>query len=197
MCAGTMPKPLIMGLLREEVERLHALVVKDNEYMRRVLCEFLRILRIGTIKDASDGAEAVEIMRSFRPDLILVDWRMARIDGFELVKRVRTGADSVNPYVPIIMVTGYADGARVKAARDAGVSDLLVKPISLATLAQRIEAVFYEPRPFIKISGYFGPDRRRRVQPFVGADRRKLQQGRIPRKEMQSQLYGQELVDAM
>ena len=136
-------------------------------------------------------------MCSSNLDLIFVDWRMERVDGLELVKRVRTGADSVNPYVPIIMVTGYADGARVKAARDAGVSDLLVKPISLAALAQRIGAVLNEPRPFIRTPGYFGPDRRRRALRFVGADRRKLQQGLIPLDGVQPQLCGDALSDAI
>lgn len=192
-----MPKPLIMGLSCEDAERLSVLVVEDNEHMRRVICEFLFVLRIRTIREASDGAEALEILRGFRPDLIFVDWRMERIDGFELVKRVRAGADAINPYVPIIMVTGYADGARVKAARDAGVSDLLVKPVSLTALAQRVETIFNEPRPFIKTPGYVGPDRRRRMLPFIGADRRKVQHGLITLQEIQSWPHDHEFSDAV
>jgi len=192
-----MPKSLITGLSREDAQRMRMLVVDDNEYMRRVICEFLRVMRIGTIKDATNGAEALDLLRSFQPDLIFVDWRMERLDGLEFVKRVRTDPGSANPYVPIIMVTGYADGTRVKAARDAGVNELLVKPVSLATLAQRVAVALLEPRPFIRVSGYYGPDRRRRAQPFAGTDRRRIQEGVVSLREIQERLRHQELSDAV
>ena len=75
---------------------------------------------------------------------------------------------------PIIMVTGHTEKARVTAARDAGITEFLAKPISAKGLYQRILNVVANPRPFIKTKTYFGPDRRRNVNAnYVGPERRK------------------------
>jgi two-component system chemotaxis response regulator CheY len=76
--------------------------------------------------------------------------------------------------VPIIMLTGHSEKQRVVSARDAGVTEFLVKPISAKSLYDRIVNVVVNPRPFIKTNAYFGPDRRRNVNPnYVGTERRK------------------------
>jgi DNA-binding response OmpR family regulator len=72
------------------------------------------------------------------------------------------------------MLTGHSEKKRVVAARDAGVTEFLAKPISAKGLYQRIVNVVANPRPFIKTKTYFGPDRRRNVNPnYVGTERRK------------------------
>jgi DNA-binding response OmpR family regulator len=60
----------------------------------------------------------------------------------------------------------------VLQARDAGVTEFMAKPVSVKALCARINAIIDSPRPFIRASGYFGPDRRRRALPFNGPDRR-------------------------
>jgi len=91
----------------------------------------------------------------------------------ECVRRIRTDEDSPNRYLPIIMVTGYTEDSLAMAARDVGVNDFLGKPISAKSLMSRIISVFEDNRDFIESADYFGPDRRRRVQEFKGAERRK------------------------
>ena len=72
------------------------------------------------------------------------------------------------------MLTGHSEKKRVVSARDAGVTEFLAKPISAKGLYQRIVNVVANPRPFIKTKTYFGPDRRRNVNPnYVGTERRK------------------------
>src|SRR6516225_2317037 len=86
---------------------------------------------------------------------------------------IRQPGANANPYVPIIMLTGHSEKKRVIAARDAGVTEFLAKPISAKALYQRILNVVANPRPFIKTRTYFGPDRRRNVNPnYSGPDRR-------------------------
>jgi two-component system, chemotaxis family, chemotaxis protein CheY len=86
---------------------------------------------------------------------------------------IRQPETSSNPYVPIIMVTGHAERRRVTEARDAGVTEFLVKPISAKALYQRIVSVVMMPRPYIKTATYFGPCRRRTPNPnFGGIERR-------------------------
>ncbi len=86
---------------------------------------------------------------------------MEPLDGLDFVRLVRTAKDSANPYVPIIMLTGYTEYRRVVEARDAGVNEFLAKPISARALYQRFASIIDNPRSFIKTKNYFGPDRRR------------------------------------
>ena len=89
---------------------------------------------------------------------------MPVFDGIELTRMIRQPDTSPNPFVPIIMITGYAERNRVFEARDAGVSEMLVKPISAKGLYARIAKVVLNPRPFIRTDHYFGPDRRHLVK---------------------------------
>jgi len=99
---------------------------------------------------------------------------MPIFDGLELTQMIRQPGANANPFVPIIMITGHTEKARVTAARDAGVTEFLAKPISAKSLYQRIVNVVANPRPFIKTKNYFGPDRRRGVNSnYVGPERRK------------------------
>ena len=87
---------------------------------------------------------------------------------------IRQPGANANPFVPIIMLTGHTEKDRVTAARDAGITEFLAKPISAKALYQRIVNVVANPRPFIKTKTYFGPDRRRNVNPnYIGPERRK------------------------
>jgi DNA-binding response OmpR family regulator len=99
---------------------------------------------------------------------------MPIFDGLELAQMIRQPGANSNPYVPIIMLTGHSEKRRVMSARDAGITEFMAKPISAKSLYQRILNVVCNPRPFIKTKSYFGPDRRRNVNPnYIGPERRK------------------------
>jgi len=101
-------------------------------------------------------------MRDKSPDLVLTDLSMKPVDGITFTREVRTAHDSPNPYVPIIMITGHTERRKVEAARDAGVTEFLAKPITAQGLILRIAEIVERPRAFVRCDGYFGPDRRRR-----------------------------------
>jgi len=86
---------------------------------------------------------------------------MELLDGLDFVRLVRTAKDSSNPYVPIIMLSGYTEYGRVIEASDAGMNEFLAKPISAKALYQRFAANIDNLRPFIRTKHYFRPDRRR------------------------------------
>jgi DNA-binding response OmpR family regulator len=99
---------------------------------------------------------------------------MPIFDGLELMQMIRQPGANSNPYVAIIMLTGHSEKKRVTSARDAGVTEFLAKPISAKGLYQRIVNVVANPRSFIKTKTYFGPDRRRNINPnYAGTERRK------------------------
>jgi two-component system, chemotaxis family, chemotaxis protein CheY len=144
-----------------ECSRLRFLIVDDNNHMRRIIRALLHGFGVREAYEAEDGAAGLEAFSSFSPDIVITDWAMPIFDGIELTRMIRQPETSTNPYVPIIMVTGHAEKRRVTEARDAGVTEFLVKPISAKALYQRIVSVVMMPRPFIKTATYFGPCRRR------------------------------------
>lgn len=150
-----------------DFSRLKVLVVDDNQYMRSVFREFLRALGVSpdNIRESPNGEDAIEVFGAFSPDLIISDYLMEPMDGFELARRIRRDEDSANPYVPIILCTGYTELGQVIAARDAGVNEVLAKPITANTLYSRIRTIIEEPRQFVQLDSFFGPDRRRRDVP--------------------------------
>jgi two-component system, chemotaxis family, chemotaxis protein CheY len=149
------------------------LVVDDNAHMRSILKELLRAVGVKTIKEAEDPVEAFEFIKTSQVDLVLLDYAMPIIDGVEFTNMVRTGVDSPNPFLPIVMITGHSERSRVNAARDCGVNEFLVKPVTAKSLLERIQNVVNHPRSFVKSPTYFGPDRRRRKdKSFTGPWRR-------------------------
>jgi two-component system chemotaxis response regulator CheY len=152
---------------------LSIMIVDDNHHMRSILKELLRAAGIYEVKEASDAVEAFEFMRSVPVDLLLVDLAMPLVDGVEFSKMIRTNHDSPNPFLPIIMITGHSERSRVSAARDAGVNEFLVKPVTAKSLMDRLSLIVSRPRGFIKSKAYFGPDRRRKHDTtYGGAERR-------------------------
>ncbi|MBS0473332.1 MAG: response regulator [Proteobacteria bacterium] len=155
-------------------EHLKALVVEDNQHMRTLLRSLLNALGITQVLEANDGEEAFSLLRDKQPDLILSDLSMTPMDGIAFVREVRTSSTSPNPYIPIIMVTGHTERHRVEAARDAGATEVLAKPITAGNLFQRIGEIVDRPRAFVKCPTYFGPDRRRHVdEEYAGPFRRR------------------------
>lgn len=157
------------------LENVKFLVVDDNAFMRKIVRRVLNALDAMQVRDAGDGAEALKVMRTFEPDIIICDWEMRPLDGLEFVRMLRLSSDSANPYIPVIMLSGHSEMNRVTAARDAGVNEFVVKPISVRTLFSRIQSIIEKPRGFIRTKTFFGPDRRRRNMRFKGADRRKAE----------------------
>ena len=148
------------------------LVVDDNAFMRTIVRRVLATLETGEVKEAADGGDALKLMKTFTPDIAIVDWEMQPIDGIEFVKMVRMADDSPNSFLPVIMLSGYSDTNRILIARDAGINEFVVKPISVKTLYNRIQNVIERPRQFVRTKSYFGPDRRRKEAKFEGDDKR-------------------------
>lgn len=139
---------------------LKVLLVDDNQHMRAIISTILIGIGVRDIREARDGAEGLQALRDWPADIAIVDFRMDPLDGVEFTRLVRNSPDSRNPYLPIIMMTGFADRPRVVEARDAGVTELVVKPVTARAIIDRLNAVVFRPRPFVRTMDYFGPRRR-------------------------------------
>jgi two-component system, chemotaxis family, chemotaxis protein CheY len=162
------------------LEHARIMVVDDNRAMLVLVRALLRGFGCRDVIEVTDAADAFEAMRNSQVDLLITDMAMRPIDGAEFARLVRTGSDSPNPYVPIIMMTGHSDRHHVAAARDAGVNSFLVKPISARTLYAHISKAAQDKRGFVKTRSYFGPDRRVKTdEAYKGPRRRALDAGGV------------------
>ena len=144
---------------------LQMLLVDDNPHMRAIVFAMLQGLGVSDLRQALDGGQAMEEIRRSPVDVVLVDFVMAPVDGVHFTREMRNSPHSPDIYMPIIMMTGHSERSRVEEARDAGVTEFIVKPLTVKALASRLNAVIQRPRPFVRTQTYFGPDRRRRMDP--------------------------------
>jgi hypothetical protein len=122
------------------------LIVDDFEPMRKVTMGQLRAMGARSIVMANNGAEALRTLKKQRVDIVLSDWNMPVMTGFELLRAMRS--DKKLAHLPFIMITAEAERHRIEEAIAAGVSDLLVKPYTADRLATHVEkALVSGPRP--------------------------------------------------
>jgi two-component system, chemotaxis family, chemotaxis protein CheY len=156
------------------LERLKILVVDDNHHMVSIIKTILRGFGVKEFFDASKASEAFQIVRTTAIDLIITDFAMEPVNGCEFTKVLRTAEDSPNHFVPVIMLTAYAERSKVEQARDAGVTEFCAKPVTATELYRKVCGVINTPRSFVRTSEYFGPDRRRKKDDpnYLGQERR-------------------------
>ena len=116
------------------------LIVDDYKTMIRIIRNLLKQLGFANVDEAADGSAALDMMRSKRYGLIISDWNMEPMTGYELLREVR--ADDALSRTPFIMVTAESKTENVVAAKKAGVNNYIVKPFNAATLKAKIDAVF-------------------------------------------------------
>lgn len=141
--------------------QLSVLVVDDNRVIQQTLCELLRSLNISRLSRADNGKQAIKSLTNAPADIIFADWRMPVMNGETFVRWVRQSPASPNPTVPIVLVTAANAREDIEAARDVGVSEFLIKPVTGKAVEKRLEAALNLPRKFIDTQAYVGPCRRR------------------------------------
>ena len=122
---------------------LSVLIVDDFDAITRTLCGAFEQLGFKTIHQAKDGREAWQCLERNSVDMIVSDWKMPKMDGLELLKRVRQSKSHQD--VPFIMLTGNLNQSNVVEAIQAGVSEYLVKPFTKVTLCERVHKAFVSP----------------------------------------------------
>ena len=158
-----------------DISKLRMLLVDDYTPMRKILVEILRELGVRQIEQADTGEEALLRIKEIEPDVLIADNLMQPMDGLELTRRIRKGVDGIDPFLPIIMISGMTEKSSIIAARDAGVTEFLAKPMTVRLLYLRICSVVKTPRQFVRTDAFVGPDRRRRGMPYGDNERRETE----------------------
>ncbi len=160
-------------MAERRIHRMKVLIVDDNHHMVNIVKTILRGLGLKDFFDARSPIEALELLRTTPVDLIITDYAMEPVDGFQFVKKLRAAEDNQTRFVPVIMLTAYSEKSRVEAARDSGVNEFCTKPVTAEELYKKVRSIVNHPRTFVRTKAYFGPDRRRRDgDHFEGEERR-------------------------
>lgn len=118
---------------------MSVLIVDDYKTMLRIIRNLLKQLGFNMVDEAADGSAALAKMRTKNYGLVISDWNMEPMTGFQLLKEVR--ADEGLKTTPFIMITAESKTDNVVAAKKAGVNNYIVKPFNAATLRTKISAV--------------------------------------------------------
>jgi two-component system chemotaxis response regulator CheY len=170
------------------LKKIQVLVVDNDPAIVSLLGNVLKKLGFGSVHTAKDGFEALDLMNRNKMDLVITDWDLktdtqhaheeelppndiilvdtdwtppAPSNGSMFLRFIRGSKHSPNPYLAVIMLTGVALRDNIAYARDSGVNEIIVKPISAESLCSRILMVIENDRPFVTSKNYKGPCRRR------------------------------------
>jgi two-component system chemotaxis response regulator CheY len=120
-------------------KNMNILIVDDYKTMLRIIRNLLRQLGFVNIDEATDGAMALSMMRGANYGLVISDWNMEPMTGLQLLREVRQ--DAKLKATPFIMVTAESKSENVIAAKEAGVSNYIVKPFNAETLKTKMVSV--------------------------------------------------------
>ncbi len=156
-----------------DLSAVNVLIIDDSRYARSFLKSALYSFGVRNAAEAGDAAGGLEVLREQKIDLVLVDHDMEPMDGVAFTRLVR-GGEVACIDVPIVMVSGMAEMEKVIEARNAGINEFLVKPVSADSLYRRVRNALVNPRPFVRGEAYTGPCRRTvERRPPEGQDRRR------------------------
>ena len=116
------------------------LIVDDYKTMLRIIRNLLKQIGFDNVDEATDGSTALQRLREKNYGLVISDWNMEPMTGLQLLKEIRS--DSKLKHIPFIMITSESKTENVIAAKEAGVSNYIVKPFNADALKQKLQAIF-------------------------------------------------------
>ena len=174
----------------EKLRKVNVLVMDGGAKAATLIKSIFATLGLENVFIATDGYQGIQIMKEVKMHLIFTDWELKPrietplpedvvyqpVNGTKFVERIRRSAHSPNPFIPIVMMMDMASGKDVISARDAGVNEILLRPVNADDFCDRLVSIIDHPRMFITAKTYKGPCRRRKQRPVSAqADRRKME----------------------
>ena len=160
----------------DQIRVLNTLVIVDNLPMFQIFRGVLEELGIHNVTHGRSAQVAIQALMTEPIDLVIVD-DYAPLDGVKFLNLLRKGSNKLPNAVPVMFVTARAERDRIMAARDAGASEIMLKPFTAAQLLARLTTTVKKPRSFVESSAYVGPDRRRRADDGASVERRSNERG--------------------
>jgi len=140
-----------------DLSKVSCLIAEDNPHMRSILRSVLSGFGIRSVFEASDGAEALELVVDRKPDIVLCDWVMSPFGGNEFLRILRSDRDLVASTTPVLVVTAHAKRATILEAIEIGIHGFVAKPIAPAILYRHIGEILDRQELLGRSKGVFGP----------------------------------------
>ena len=158
---------------RADIKNLHVLIVGGKPHAVTILRTAFGIIGLNKVSAITRSERAIQHLRDENVDAVFCDEAAGEVDGVPFPLAARRAEGVPNPMLPIFLVCSSPVRRQIESARDDGVTDVLVRPVSAATIIRKLRIAVLAPRPFILAGAFFGPDRRAGARaPFSGADRR-------------------------
>jgi CheY-like chemotaxis protein len=156
-----------------DLSQVSVLVLDDNQNFISIMRSMLRGFGVGRVVEATEPSKAFELIGDQHVDIAFIDLKMPLIDGIAFARMIRKSKDSPNRKLPLVLVTADATLSTVKDAINAGIEEFIVKPVRSKDVLARLVRLMDSPREYYESGSYFGPDRRRRIDPkYTGPERR-------------------------
>ena len=186
-----------------KLDSINVLLMDGSAHVSELLREIFVKLGFNNLQVVNDGFEGIQVLKRKPVHLIFTDWELRvrkrklmddgseppkeedvlPLSGTEFVRRLRRSPKSPNPFVPIVMVIGQNSPESFAQARDAGVNEIVTKPLNANELCGRIMELIDDKRHFITADTYKGPCRRRETKPLpAGSSERRFRQIRLVRR---------------
>ncbi|TYC66879.1 response regulator [Stappia sp. BW2] len=142
---------------RWDLTRISCLIAEDNPHMRSILRSVLAGFGIRSAYEATDGAEALEMVVDRKPDIVLCDWMMNPFGGNEFLRILRADRDLVISTTPVLIVTAHAKRATILEGIEIGIHGFVAKPIAPAILYRHIGEILERQDMYGRSKGILGP----------------------------------------
>lgn len=158
-------------VIGSDFSRCRPLVLDPYMSNRCLLRDMLNGMGCEKVFDCGRLRDAVACIENDHPNVVFIDWSR-QVDAITFLRLLRAHANP-HRFLPVVVMTAFASLDAIATARDAGATEIMVRPWSQQMVVSRLRAIVEHPRLFIQGGGFFGPDRRRRRSSFLGQERRR------------------------
>jgi two-component system, chemotaxis family, chemotaxis protein CheY len=147
---------------------LVVLIADPSSYLSMIVHSILRGFGASKVLEVRNSLGVLQALSNQKFDVLLCDSRLPPHGGFNLTQAIRRKSDNENRMLPILVMTSDTRETSIRQARDVGANMVIAKPISPASLYDRLAWVALTPRQFVDAPTYFGPDRRFKIEGYPG-----------------------------
>jgi two-component system, chemotaxis family, chemotaxis protein CheY len=143
-------------------------IADPSSYLCMVIHGMLRSFGANKVLEVRDSNGVIQTLSNQKIDVLLCDARLPPHGGLKITHAIRRNPENENRTVPILIMTSDTREVTIKSARDVGANMVIAKPLSPASLYDRLAWVAFNPRQFVDTATYFGPDRRFKIEGYPG-----------------------------
>tara|TARA_B100001939_G_scaffold343705_1_gene356837 strand:- start:1657 stop:2214 length:558 start_codon:yes stop_codon:yes gene_type:complete len=159
-------------MIEPDFSETRILIVDSDVYLSKIIMNILLAFDVGKVTLCHSVEDGEKALRKFSYDCVFVDCMKFSRAGLKLIEWIRRHSDEKISETPIILCTAFTEEENIIRARDKGVTEILVKPVSPEQIMLKLISALWHKRDFIRSETYVGPDRRRRRGCWDGQERR-------------------------